>query len=182
MKPAPVQRVVLFGPESTGKTRLAEQLAARYGEPWVPEYVRGFWDAHAGHIEAGDLDAIARGQLQAEDEAAGRARRLLVCDTDLLTNVLWADLLFPGACPPWLRAEADRRSRTYALYLFCQTDLPFEPDPQRCFPDEAGRRMCLRLWRETLETRGLPFRLIQGQGEDRLRHALEAVETLLDRD
>ncbi|MFO1451631.1 MAG: AAA family ATPase [Opitutaceae bacterium] len=174
-----VKRVVLFGPESTGKTRLAGELASYYGEPWVPEYVRGFWDAHAGRIEAGDLGAIARGQLEAEDEAAERAQRVLFCDTDLLTNVIWADLLFPGACPSWVREEADRRCRSYALYLFCLTDLPFEPDPQRCFPDEAGRAMCLRLWRETLVGRGLLYREIAGEGDLRLKRAVAAVESVL---
>jgi nicotinamide riboside kinase len=81
-----VLRVAVFGPESTGKTSLAEKLAARFGEPWAPEYVRRFWDEHDGRVTAEDLDAIARGQIAAEEEAAARARPVILCDTELLTN------------------------------------------------------------------------------------------------
>lgn len=172
-------RIVLFGPESTGKSTLAERLAAHFGEPWAPEHVRGFWDAHEGRIEAGDLDAIARGQIAGEEAAAARARRVVFCDTELLTNVLWADLLFPGACPEWVRSAAGERCRGYALYLLCDTDLAFEWDPQRCFPDAAGRAMCRGLWRETLTARALPFAEIRGEWAQRERAAIEAVEAVL---
>jgi NadR type nicotinamide-nucleotide adenylyltransferase len=176
---APVQRIAIFGPESTGKTTLAQRLAVHFGEPWAPEYVRGFWEEHAGRITAPDLDAIARGQMAGEDEAAARARWVLFCDTELLTNVIWADLLFPGQCPDWVRTEADQRCRNYAMYLFCDTDQPFVPDPQRCFPTEPGRAMCRRLWRETLATRGLPCVEIRGDWPQRTAAAIEAVTGIL---
>jgi len=178
MPDAPL-RFALFGPESTGKSTLAERLAARFGEPWVPEYVRQFWDDHGGLIVAADLDAIARGQIAAEESAALRARRVLFCDTELLTNVLWADLLFAGHCPAWVRREADVRASRYTLYLLCDTDLAFTPDPQRCFADEAGRTLCRRLWRETLVARGLPFVEIDGDWPQRERKAILAVENAL---
>lgn len=173
-----VRRIAVYGPESTGKTTLAQRLAAQFGEPWAPEYVRGFWEEHAGRITAPDLDAIARGQIASEEAAAARARRVVFCDTELLTNVLWADLLFPGQCPDWVRAEADRRCRRFALYLFCDTDLPFSPDPQRCFPDEAGRAMCRQRWRETIVSRGLPCVEIRGDWAQRLATAASAVHAL----
>ena len=174
-----VKRIAVFGPESTGKSSLAERLAARFGEPWAPEFVRSFWEERAGRIVAADLEAIARGQIAAEEAAAAAARRVVFCDTELLTNVLWADLLFPGACPEWVRTEAEARARRYAVYLLCVTDLPFEPDPQRCFPDDAGRRMCMRLWRETLTARGLRFVEIAGAGAAREARAVTAVESVL---
>ena len=174
-----VVRIAVFGPESTGKSSLAERLAARFGEPWAPEFVRGFWEQHGGTIVGADLDAIARGQIAAEEAAAARARRVVFCDTELLTNVLWADLLFPGACPEWVRSEADKRAKRYAVYLLCVTDLSFEPDPQRCFPDEAGRQMCMRLWRDTLTKRGLPLVEIAGDWAVRETHAVAAVERVL---
>jgi HTH-type transcriptional regulator, transcriptional repressor of NAD biosynthesis genes len=176
-----VRRIAVFGTESTGKTALAAGLAAHFGEPWAPEYVRQFWDEHGGRIVATDLDAIARGQIANEEAAAASARRVMFCDTELLTNVLWADLLFPGACPPWVRTESEARAGRYALYLLCQADLPFEPDPQRCFPDEAGRERCARLWKQTLQERGLPYVEIGGVGPERLERAVQAVGNVLKR-
>jgi NadR type nicotinamide-nucleotide adenylyltransferase len=174
-------RIALFGPESTGKSSLAERLAAHFGEPWAPEYVRSFWDAHDGRIVAEDLDAIARGQVAGEEATAVKARRVMFSDTELLTNVLWADLLFPGHCPAWVRTEAEVRARRFALYLLCDTDLEFEPDPQRCFPDEAGRERCRRLWLETLESRKLPFVRIHGDWAQREAMAVQAVSGVLAR-
>ncbi len=172
-------RIVLFGPESTGKTSLAAKLAAHFGEPWSPEFVREFWDTHGGVITAADLEAIARGQVAGEDAAVARAHCAVFCDTELLTCVLWDDLLFPAACPAWARTEAERRVRGVALWLLCDTDLPWSPDPQRCFPDAAGRAMCRQLWRDALTTRGLPFVEICGDWPAREARAIAAAEELL---
>src|SRR5476651_2021275 len=134
-----IRRIAVFGTESTGKTTLAQQLAAHFGEPWAPEFVRDYWDTHGGQITADDLDAIARGQIAGEDAAAARAQHVVFCDTELLTCTLWDDWLFPGACPPWVREEAERRARGVALWLLCDTDIPWSADPQRSFPDAASR-------------------------------------------
>jgi len=178
VKPA-VLRVALFGFESTGKSRLAEHLAAHFGEPWAPEFVRSFWDERAGIIKAEDLETIARGQAALEDAAAARARRVVFCDTELITCTLWNDLLFPGCCPPWVRAAADERARTYALYLLCDADVPFAPDPQRCFPAQADRARLAVKWREALAQRGLPVLELRGSWAARQAAAEVAVSQLL---
>jgi NadR type nicotinamide-nucleotide adenylyltransferase len=177
---ADVKRVVLFGTESTGKTTLAERLAERFGEPWAEEFVREFWDLKNGKITAEDLGTIALGQMANEDRAAEKARRVVFYDTDLLTCTLWDDVLFPGACPGWVRAEAEARVRGVALWLMCDTDVPFEPDPQRSFPDPEDRARGRRLWREALEARGRRFVEVRGTWAERERIAIEAVEKLLD--
>jgi len=174
-----VKRIALFGTESTGKSSLAEKLAAYFGEPWSLEYVRQFWDEHGGRIVAEDLDTIARGQIAGEEAAAGAARRVVFHDTELLTNVLWADLLFAGKCPPWVRAEAEVRSRSISLYVLCAADVPFAPDPQRVFPDDEGRARSALLWKETLVKRGLPFVEIAGDWAAREARAIAAVRALL---
>lgn len=174
-------RVAIFGPESTGKTTLAAALAARFDEPSSPEYVREYWESHGGVIGPGDLDTIARGQIAGEEATAARARRMVFNDTDLVTCVLWDDLLFPGSCPPWVRVEAERRARCFALYLLCDTDLPWLPDPQRCFPDEIGRAMCRRRWEEALAVRCLPYVWIRGDWAQRERLAATAIEKVLSR-
>lgn len=172
-------RIAIFGTESTGKSALAEALARHFEEPWAPEYVREFWDRNDGRIVASDLGAIAQGQIDSEERAAAAARRVVFCDTELLTNVLWADLLFPGACPGWVRTAADDRSRHYRLYLLCDTDLPWEADPQRAFPDPADRVGLRARWRETLESRGLPFVEVKGLGKEREQSAIAAVNEVL---
>jgi HTH-type transcriptional regulator, transcriptional repressor of NAD biosynthesis genes len=177
---SPVARIAVFGTESTGKSVLAEALARHHGEPWAPEYVREFWMARAGRIRGADLAAIARGQVAAEEEAASRTRRVVFCDTELLTNVLWADLLFPGCCPAWVREEAEVRARGYTLYLLCAADLPWSDDPQRCFPDAVARARHARRWRAELVRRGLPFVEITGEGEARVARAVAAVAAILE--
>jgi nicotinamide mononucleotide transporter len=172
-----VRRVAVFGPESTGKTMLAEKLAARFGEPFVPEYARQFWDEHGG-ITLKDISVIAHRQAEMEDAAATRAQRVVICDTEALTTVLWSDLLYNG-CPPLVRMSAELRAARYDLYLLMNTDVPFEPDPQRVFPDEAGRTKCMALWREALVSRGLPFVEIRGDWAEREASAIAAVEKIL---
>ncbi len=173
------RRIAVFGPESTGKTSLARRLAEHFGEPWAPEHAREFWDAHGGTITAADLDAVGRGQVANEEAAAARARRVVFCDTDLLTCTLWNDALFPGACPAWVRAAADERARRFALYLFCEADVPFVEDPQRCFPEATLRRAMRDRWRAALADRGLPTVELRGYWAERERAAIAAVAQVL---
>lgn len=179
-------RIAVYGPESTGKTRLAEKLAAHFRAPLVAEYARERWEQQ-GALGLEDMLPIAKEQWRREDEAAAllrqgsegqaRADRLVVCDTDALTTMLWSDLLY-GTCPDELRRGAEKRCRNYALYLLLDIDVPFEPDPQRCFPDPADREKCMRIWRGALERRHLPRVDIRGDWPAREAAAIAAVQAL----
>jgi HTH-type transcriptional regulator, transcriptional repressor of NAD biosynthesis genes len=168
-------RVCIFGPESTGKTTLARQLAARLDTAWVPEYARTLLEAQGGAIALEDIERIARGQLASEDALARRANRVLVCDTDVLATAIWSDVLF-GDCPAWIRAEADRRACD--LYLVTGVDVPWEPDPVRYLPDQRAAFLtrCLA----ELERRGRRVVTLSGPPEARLRAAVAAVTALMD--
>lgn len=172
-----IKRIAVFGPESTGKTLLAGKLAARFAAPLVSEYAREFWDQH-GVITLEDMLPIAREQWRREDEAAARAKSLVICDTDALTTMLWSDLLY-GTCPAELRRVVEQRAKNYALYLLLDIDVPFAADPQRCFPDPADREKAMRIWRGALERRQLPFALIRGNWAEREQRAGAAIERLL---
>ena len=178
------QRIAVYGPESTGKTRLAARLAAHFGAPLVAEYAREFWDQH-GVITLEDIPGIAREQWRREDAAADACHiiddklpSLIICDTEALTTVLWSDLLY-GTCPADIRRGAEERAKNYALYLLLDVDVPFAPDPQRCFPDAADREKAMRVWRGALERRQLPHVEIRGDWARREQAAIAAVEQRL---
>ena len=194
---ADVLRIAVYGPESTGKTKLAAKLAAHFGAPLVTEYARERWDAQGGFLGLEDMLPIAQEQWRREDEAvraaavcslldykqpdaAARPRELVICDTEALTTVLWSDLLY-GTAPEAVRRGAEKRCRNYALYLLLDTDVPFVADPQRCFPEPEDREKCRRIWRGALERRQLPFVEIRGDWAERERAAIAAVEEVLRR-
>lgn len=171
-------RIAVYGPESTGKTRLAGKLAAHFKAPLVAEYARERWEEQGGALGLEDMLPIAKEQWRREDEAAGRADGLVICDTDALTTMLWSDLLY-GTCPDELRRGAEKRCRNYELYLLLDIDVPFEPDPQRCFPEEEDRHKCMKIWRGALERRHLPYVWIRGDWAAREVAAIAAVTTAL---
>jgi len=171
-------RIAVYGPESTGKTTLAAKLATHFSAPLVAEYAREFWDAR-GTITLEDIPAIAREQWRREDAAPAKADRLIICDTEALTTMLWSDLLY-GTTPDDVRREVEQRARNYALHLLLDIDVPWAPDPQRCFPDEENRKKCLDLWRGALEQRQLPYRLIRGNWAQREQAAIAAVTEQLE--
>ena len=174
VRPYFVKRVCVFGPESTGKTTLARDLARHFGTVWVSEFARGLLDHKAGRCDPADIPVIARGQVAAEDAIARQADRVLFCDTDPLTTTIWSDVLF-GDCPAWVRAEADRR--TYDLYLLTDVDVPWVDDAQRYLPDR--RREFFDRCEAELRKRGRRYVTVRGTWDERRTTAVAAVESLL---
>lgn len=170
-------RIAVYGPESTGKTELAAKLAAHFGAPLVAEYARERWDAQ-GALGLEDMEPVAREQWRREDAAVAAAQSLVICDTDALTTMLWSDLLY-GTTPDAVRRGAEQRCKQYALYLLLDIDVPFAPDPQRCFPDPADREKAMRVWQGALERRRLPYVLIRGDWVAREQAARAAVAQAL---
>jgi nicotinamide riboside kinase len=173
---APLVRVCLFGPESTGKTTLAAALARHYSSVHATEYVRGYLDATGNAGTLADVPWIARGQRAAEIASARQATRVLVCDTNLATILLWSEVLF-GDAPSWLRDEAMRQ--TYDVWLLTGIDVPFEPDPQRCFPHPGDRARLMAACEGMLARLGVvPVRLA-GSHDLRMTDACIAIDRLL---
>lgn len=179
-KPSDLIKVVLFGPESTGKTTLSKQLADHYNTPWVPEYAREYlqekWNNEQKTCEPKDLLPIAKGQMRLENELSKRATDLLICDTDLLETKVYSEAYYLGYCDPVL--ERNALNNTYDLYLLTFIDTPWVDDDLRDKPDERERMFLY--FKETLEKYQRNFVILRGSKEVRLATAIEHIDKLLN--
>lgn len=175
-RPVPI-RVVLTGSESTGKTALARELAARYDAELVTEFSRDY-AAERSELGADDVDPIARGQLARESAhvatAAARGARLVIQDTDLLSTVVYAAHYY-AECPAWVVEAA--RERRPDLYLLLEIDVPWIADGVR---DRGERREEVQgLFRDAVAASGAPYVVIRGGWDERRRQATDAIDRLL---
>lgn len=173
VRPYYVKRVCVFGPESTGKTTLARDLARQYRTIWAPEHARPLLDVKQGRCDPDDIPMIVRGQVASEDALARQANRVLFCDTDVLTTTIWSRVLF-GQCPQWIEDLA--RARRYDLYLLLDVDVPWVDDQQRYLRHQ--RREFFDLCERTLRDNGRRYVRLGGTWQERFRGACEAVDAL----
>jgi NadR type nicotinamide-nucleotide adenylyltransferase len=173
VRPHYVKRICVFGPESTGKSTLTQNLATHYRTSYAPEYARTLLDPKQGRCDAEDVAAIVHGQIASEEAAARHADRVVFCDTDPLTTTLWCEVMF-GHCPEWIYDAADRRR--YDLTLLLDIDVPWIDDEQRCLPHrrEEFMQRCVA----ALERHGRPFELIRGTWAQRFARATSFVDQL----
>ena len=178
-EPSDVLKVVLFGPESKGKTTLSEQLARHYHTVWVPEYARDYlqdkWNNERKTCEPHDLLPIAAGQMALENKLAKKATDILICDTDLLETKVYSEAYYIGDCDPILEKYA--LENTYDLYLLTYIDIPWEADDLRDKPNE--REKMFNYFKDTLEKYGKNFITLKGNKKQRLEKAINHIDTLL---
>ena len=138
---ANIIKVVLFGPESTGKTTLSRQLAVHYNTVWAPEYAREYlqkkWNNERSTCENSDLIKIAIGQMEIENRLSKKADRILICDTDLLETKVYSESYYGGFVDSELNKYAIEN--TYDLYFLTNIDTPWEADDLRDRPDERQK-------------------------------------------
>jgi NadR type nicotinamide-nucleotide adenylyltransferase len=173
-----LKKVVIIGPESTGKSQLCAGLAEHYNTPWCPEFAREYLLRHGPQYEYDDLLEIARGQVLLEEkyikEAAGK--KILFIDTDLYVMKVWCEFVF-GKCHSYILKEiADRH---YDLYLLCDTDLPWTKDELREYPDLQSRQRLYKMYRDILVHQSTPWQEIRGVEAARLENAIRYVDALL---
>ena len=164
--------VVVSGSECTGKTTLAKDLAARFEASWSAEFSREYLDLKGAPLDASDVEAIARGQIAAEDAAIAGGARVVVKDTDLVSTVVYARHYY-GGCPAWIERAAHERMG--GLYLLLHPDVPWIADGlQRDRP--ASRAEVHGLFAAALAEFGARVVDIMGGWDPRREHAFAAVK------
>lgn len=172
-------KVVLFGPESTGKTTLSKQLARHYNSVWVREYAREYlqdkWNNERKTCEPKDLLPIAIGQMKLENESAQKTDSVLICDTDLLETKVYSEAYYSGTCDPILETYALKN--VYNLYFLTYIDTPWEADDLRDKPNERVRMF--KAFETALKTYQKPYVLLKGSKEERFKLAVQHIDNLL---
>lgn len=177
-----VKKVVIIGPESTGKSTLCQQLARHYQTQWCPEFAREYLLVNGTDYTYEDLETIAQGQLALEEECLSMVNGpssnhspLLFIDTDMYVMKVWCEYVF-GKCHPSILAEIAKRK--YDLYLLCNVDLPWAYDPLREYPDEGPRQELYGMYKDILINQPVPWAVIGGSYEERFMKAIAAVDGL----
>ena len=179
-----VKKIVVIGPESTGKSTLCEQLAEHYHTHWVPEYAREYLEKNGTDYTYDDLLTIAKGQIELEDAVSyqlssmskeqstsnikHRTSNILFIDTDMYVMKVWCEYVF-NKCHNWILNRIAERH--YDGYLLCNTDLPWVKDNLREYPDMETRNKLYHLYKEILINQPVPWVEISGNYEERFEKA-----------
>ncbi|MDG1528913.1 MAG: ATP-binding protein [Polaribacter sp.] len=178
-QPANIIKIVLFGPESTGKTTLSKQLARHYNTVWAPEFAREYlqkkWNNERKTCEADDLVPIAIGQMEIENRLARKADKVLICDTDLLETKVYSEEYYGGFVDPLLDKAA--KNNSYDLYLLTYIDTPWEEDDLRDRPEL--RREMFDAFETALKKHNRPYILLEGNKETRLKFAVNTIDEII---
>ncbi|NRD21942.1 ATP-binding protein [Winogradskyella litoriviva] len=178
-QPSNCIKVVLFGPESTGKTTLSRQLARHYHSVWVPEYARDYlqdkWNNERKTCEPKDLLPIAIGQMKLENDLSQKTDSVLICDTDLLETKVYSEAYYQGTCDPILETYALKNY--YDLYFLTYIDTPWEADDLRDKPNERERMF--KAFENALKTYKKPYVLLKGNKKERLELAINHIDKLI---
>lgn len=178
-EPINLVKVVLFGPESTGKTTISGELARHYNTVWAPEFARQYlqkkWNNERKTCEASDIIPIAKGQMNLENKLAKKADKLLICDTDLLETKVYSEEYYGG----FVAEELDKAATTnqYDLYLLTYIDTPWEADDLRDRPEQ--RLEMFTAFENALKKSHRPYLLLKGDKETRLKKAIDAIDALI---
>lgn len=167
-------RVILSGSECTGKSTLAAKLAEHYKVEFVPEYLRDYFEMKNGILSMDDVIPIAKGQLRFEAEATEKGYNPLICDTDIISSIVYAKHYF-GECPGWLENEFKKIGSS--LYLLCNIDVQWQADGQRDMPEE--RQYMQDQFIKELQNRKIPFHNISGPVKARTVKSIKLIDLTL---
>lgn len=172
-----IKRVVIIGPESTGKSTLTRQLAAHFGTGYADEYAREYLENLGRVYTQDDMLLIAWGQLQQEDKAVAAAQNGIVfLDTDLHVVKVWSESKY-GTCEEEILKQI--AVRHYDLYILTHIDMPWQEDPLREHPEPEMRAHFFNIYNDIVQESNVPFVMVNGNEEERLQAAIKAMEIML---
>lgn len=175
-----LKKIVILGPESTGKTTLCKQLADHYQTKWVPEYAREYLVQNGSDYSFDDLLTIAKGQINSEEiYIKGMATvpdksKFLFIDTDMHVMKVWCEFVY-NKCHPFILEQIAERK--YDLYLVCNTDLPWIRDELREYRDIETRQRLFKIYLNTMINQTVPWVEISGTDEERTQKAIQAIDS-----
>ena len=182
-----VKKIVIIGPESTGKSTLCKNLAAHYNTIWVQEYAREYLVTNGTGYTFNNLLDIAKGQLENEEFGIksleikahlqlSTFNSPLIIDTDMYVLKVWCEFVF-GQCHHWILNRIVERK--YDLYLLCNIDLPWVKDELREYPDLKTREKLYHHYKDILVNQHVPWVDISGNYEERLQKAIEVIDKII---
>jgi len=179
-----IKKIVIIGPESTGKSTLCQQLAQHYETVWCPEFAREYLLKNGTNYNYNDLLTIAKEQLNLEESYELKVNHSkfeirnskLFIDTDMYVMKVWCEYVF-GKCHQYILDEIVNRK--YDLYLLCDMDLPWVADELREYPNEQPRKELFNIYKDILTNQSTPWAIISGNNEQRLHYAIAAVNELI---
>jgi NadR type nicotinamide-nucleotide adenylyltransferase len=184
---AAIKKIVVIGPESTGKSTLCGYLADYYNTIWCPEFARAYLLENGTAYTINDLITIAKGQIDTEQNytkalqeriTTSGVQTPLIIDTDMYVMKVWSEYVF-GNCPTFILDEINK-SR-YDLYLLCKPDIPWVKDELREYPDEKPRQELFQIYKDILINQQTPWVEISGGFEARNQKAVTAIDAVLAR-
>lgn len=173
VRPYYVRKVVLSGPESVGKSKLAARLAQHFNTAYLPEYGREYYEQVAPDFRYPAIGHIAGGHLLREEEALRQADKILFLDTDLIMTQVWSEIYF-GRCPEWVLGMNHLPRQRAHLHLLLKPDVPWVNDGTRNYGENRDEQF--EHIRQELEKRRLRYVVIDGDFEERFSKAVEAVK------
>jgi NadR type nicotinamide-nucleotide adenylyltransferase len=174
-----LKKIVIIGPESTGKSSLCTQLASHYKTDWVKEYAREYLLENGTAYTFENLLEVAKGQIELEETAIENMLQsdtgLLFIDTNMYVMKVWCEFVFEK-CHHWILNTIVERK--YDLYLLCNIDLLWVKDELREYPDLVTREKLYHHYKDIMLNQQVPWIDICGNYEERLQKAIDAVNKL----
>ena len=160
-------KVAIIGPESTGKSTLARELAEQFKGTYVPEYAREYVERKGRkELTYDEVCEIAREQirsirpkdgLSSISEAVHQAEPVFF-DTELIVTKVWFDYAF-GKVPVWF--EEAIRQYPMDVYLLTYPDLPWVPDPARSNGSDEIRQELFHRYESEIQALDIPYYIIK---------------------